>query len=228
MTTVKLAGNGFGGVIQGAYGTYNIALDGSFTVDTRDAPPLLQQGMAYVTVSTEQYTTPLPPPAAAVGAIVASVGLSNGTLTIASSPSIPRPVAVVVGTGTTAITAGNVTVTYVGNDGQTDVDVFSLACAASSTTTQLLSRGVDTITSAVVTGLTGGTSPFIHLDTTAALSLPVAPGAIDFAVQREYDGGATVAVGTVLSTPIGSITTTTAPNGTLNYSFVYVFTAPAS
>lgn len=227
MPNVQLAGNGFGGVVQGNYGNYQAASDGSFTVDSRDAPSLLARGMGYVKQSNRAYTLPLAPAAAAVGGVVASGALSNGTVAVTTQPTAMRPVNVEVGTGTTAITAGNVAVTYIGNDGASGTDNFSAVCSASASTTQGLSRGVQSISNITVSGLVGGTSPWIRLSTTAALSLPVDPGAIDFAVNREYDAGATVAVG-ALASALGSITPTTAPNGTVTYAFSYSFLSPVT
>ena len=227
MTSVVLAGNGFGGKVQGNFGNYQAATDGSFTVDTRDAPPLLAQGMSYVKQTSNSYTLPLAPAAASVAGIVSSGALSNGTVAVTANPDTMRPVDVEVGTGTLAITAGSVAVTYVGNDGVSATDTLSLVCALSSAVTQTLSRGVVSISSIVVSGVAGGVSPWLRLSTKAQVSVPVAPGAADFVVTREYDTGATVAVG-ALSTAIGSIAPTNAPNGTRTYSFAYSYTSPVS
>ena len=223
MATVKLssAGSSLGGVIQGNYGIYTIGSDGTVLVDARDAPPLLAQGLNYVNVFNSTYTLPKAPAAASAGAVVSSVALSNGTLSIAASPDVMRPVIVEVFNGTGPITAGTLAVTYVANDGTTQNDNISLVCGASTSATTALSKGVLTVSSATVSGLVGGTSPGIRLSTIAAVSLPVGPNAVDFAVTREYDAGATVAVGTVYAASLASITPTTAPNGTVTYSFVY-------
>jgi hypothetical protein len=226
-TTVQLAGNGFGGLIQGNFGNYQQATDGTFTVDTRDAPPLLARGMAYVRQQAQSHTTPLAPGVATIGAIIASGALSNGTVAITANPDVPRPVDIEVGTGTGAITAGTVAITYVGNDGASGTDTLSAVCGASTSTTQTLSRGVVTITSVTVAGLVGGTSPWIRASTKAQVSVPVAAGAVDVAFIREYDTGATVAVGTA-GTALASIAPTNAPNATRTYSFVYDYTAPVS
>lgn len=227
MATVQLAGNGFGGIVNGNFGVYQAASDGTFTVDTRDAATLLTQGMTYVAQVTGSYTTPLAPAAAVVGGVVASGALSNGTVAVGTQPTVPRPVNVEIGTGTAPLTAGSITVAYIGNDGISGTDVFSAICSASTAVTQGLTRGVDTITSITVAGLAGGTSPWLRLSTTAAISLPVAPGTVDFAVRREWDGGATAAIGT-LATALGSILPTGAPNGTLTYSFVYSYVTATS
>ena len=226
MATIQLAaGGGVGGIVRGNYGTYQQASDGTYTVDTRDVPALLAIGMTYVQQLTTSYTLPLAPGAATVGYIVASVTMTNATLTIAHQPDVARPVQVVIGAGTSAITAGSVAVTYRGNDGLVGTDTFTLATAASGTSTYTTSRGVVTVSSAVVSGLVGGASPYIELNTTSALSLPVAPGAIDLVLLREYDAGATVALGT-LGVSLASVTPTTAPNGTVTYSFTYAYISP--
>lgn len=225
MATIQMAGNGFGGLVQGNYGTYRAAADGTFTVDTRDAPAMLALGMTYVNKIMSMHGLLIAPAAATVGHIVASGALSNGTLAIAAQTDLPRPVTVEVGTGTLAVTAGSAVVTYMGNDGQTGTDTFSLVCPANGTTTQFLSRGALNITSAVVSGVAGGVSPWLRMSTTAALSLPVSPNCVDFSVLREYDASATIAVG-ALSPVLGSITPTTVPNGTVTYGFVYSYVAP--
>lgn len=224
MASIQMAvpsGLGIGGVIQGNFGTYQQATDGTYTIDTRDASAMLVLGMIYVSVMTQAYTGALAPAAATIGAVVASTALSNGTLAITANPDIPRPVNVEVGTGTTAITAGTVAVTYVGNDGASGTDTLSISMALSTAVTQALSRGVVTISGITVAGVVGGTSPWIRLSTTAALSVPVGKAAVDVAFLREYDAGATVAVGTALTNVLASITPTNAPNGTRTYTFLY-------
>lgn len=221
------SGAGIGGLIQGSWGSYMPSSDGSYTVDSRDALTLLGQGFMYVKQVQLGYTLPLAPLAALVGRIVASGALSNGTVALTAGTDVLRPVNVEVGTGTTAITAGTVSVTYVGNDGVSGTDVFSTVCALSSAVTQTLSRGVDSISNITVAGVVGGTAPWLRLSTTAAISLPVAPGALDFSILREWDAGATIAAGTPTST-LGSVAVTTTPNGTVTYSFTYFYTAPNS
>lgn len=219
---------GIGGVIQGLFGTYPPASDGSYTVDVRDAPGLLAMGMNYVRQTANSYAVPIAPAAATVGAIVSSGALSNGSVSVTAQPGVPRQVAVEVSAGTVAITAGTIAVTYIGNDGISGTDTLSLVLAAGASFTTPLSRGVVTISSITVAGLVGGASPFRRLNTTAVLSVPVAPNAIDFSVIREYDDSATIAVGTVSTTTLGSIAPTTAPNGTHTYSFAYSYVAPTS
>lgn len=225
---VQLAGNSLlGGVIQGNFGNYTPAADGTWTVDARDAPSLLAQGFNYVKITSRSVTLALAPAAAAIGAVVASGALSNGSVSVTAQPDTARPVNFEVGTGTTAITAGNAAITYVGNDGQTTTDNVSLVCALSSAVTHGLSKGVLSVSSVVISGLVGGTSPWRRMSTTAGVSVPVDPGAVDFSVIREYDAGATIAVGT-LASALGSINPTTAPNGTVTYSFNYNYVSPTS
>lgn len=225
MAQVQMAGNGFGGIVQGNFGTYQAAADGTFTVDTRDAATCLSLGMNYIRQVSLSYAVPIVAAAAVVGGVVSSGALSNGTVAVTTQPTVMRPVNLEVGTGTAAISAGSAVVTYIGNDGISGSDTLSLICGASASTTQGLSRGVDTITSIVVSGVVGGTSPWIRLSTTAALSVPVSPGCVDFTVTREYDAGATIAVGS-LSVSLGSVFPTTAPNGTATYSFLYTYVSP--
>src|SRR6266446_6555138 len=175
MTTVQLAGNNaLGGVLRGNFGTYQAASDGTFTVDTRDAPAALAKGASYLGGVGSTYNFDAAAPLAATsGRLIASGALSNGSPSIANQPDVPRQAALIIGTGTGAITAGTIAVTYVGNDNVSGTDTLSLACPASSITTQFLSRGVAYISAATVAGLVGGTSPCRHLDTTAGISLPI-------------------------------------------------------
>ena len=228
MPTMQIASPaGFGGLIQGAYGNYQQSTDGSYTVDARDVPPLLTKGFTYVRQTSQAYTLPAAPAAATIGAIVASGALSNGTVAITANPDVPRPVNVEWDAGTIALSAGSIAVTYIGNDGVSGTDTISLIAALSTATTVGLSRGVVTISSIVVSGLVGGHSPWLRLSTTAGVSVPVAAGAIDVNFQREYDDGATIAIGTVASA-LASIAPTTAPNGTHTFSFVYDYVSPTS
>lgn len=230
MPTVQLAGNGFGGVVQGNFGTYQAAADGSFTVDARDVPSLLTRGMAYVKQTSRAFALPLAPAAASVGGLLASGALSNASVSVTAQPDTMRPVNFEWGTGTTAITAGQAAITYTGNDGVVGTDIIPLATALSTANTVALSRGVTSIAAGgiVISGLVGGTSPWRRVSTTAGLSVPVDPSAVDFSVTREYDAGATIAVGALISTVLGSITPTTAPNATVTYSFNYAYLSPVS
>jgi hypothetical protein len=226
MSTIQLAGNTVGGVVQGTWGTYQAASDGTFTVDSRDALAMLTLGMSYIRRGSASYNTLAAPAAASVGRFVASVGLSVGTLSIANQPDVLRPAQVIIGPGTTAISSGSVSVTYLGNDGQAGTDVISAVTAASTPTTTYLSRGVAHITSATVSTIVGGTSPYVYISSTPDLSVPVDPGAQDFAVTKENIETGNETVGALIS-PLGSITPSTAPNGTHTYGFAFTFISPA-
>lgn len=228
MATVQMAGNGFGGLVQGNYGSYIAAADGTFTVDTRDAPSMLALGMTFVNNAIEHYNYTIPPAAASGVSVVGSGALSNGSVAVTANPDVPRQVIVVVGTGTLAVTAGSVAVTYVGNDGVSGTDTIPLAMAASANVTHSLSRGVLSISSIVVSGLVGGLSPWIRAGTTSMLAVPAPTGAVDFNFVKEYDAGATIAIGTASTAVFGGFTPTTAPNGTVTYSFLYTYVAPNS
>jgi hypothetical protein len=223
---MSAAAGGFGGLIQGEFGNYNVGADGTLVVDTRDVHALLARGVAFTKQISEAYTLPMAPAAATSGRVFASGALSNGTVAVANQPDVMRQVTVEVGTGTTAITAGNLAVTYAGNDGLTGTDTISLVCPLSASTTQFLSRGVVTISSMTVSGLVGGTAPWLRMSTTAAISLPVDQQPAAFVITREYDANATIAIGAVTAATVGTVTPTTAPNGTVTYSFMYNYVSP--
>jgi hypothetical protein len=226
MTTVRLALTG--GVVQGNHGTYQAGSDGTAAVDTRDAIGLIAGGSAsYLDTSSGFYTSPIAPAAATVGRIIASGALSNGTITISNQPDVMRQVNMVWGTGTVAISAGSIAISYVANDGQTYTESVALALAASATGTHPLSRGVVHISAPIVTGLTGGVTPFRRFDTTAFLAVPVDPAAQDYATAAESVDGAFETGGWSDSvTSIGCVSPNTAPNATHLFSLFYNFVAP--
>lgn len=225
MPTARIAFTG--GVIQGQYGTYQVGTDGTATVDTRDVIPLLSKGASLLSNRSAFYTTPAGPLVATSGRIIASGSLSNGTISISNQPDVMRQVNVVWGTGTAPISAGNMAITYVANDGQTYTENLALALAASTIGTYPLSRGCIHISAPIVTALAGGTSPFRHLDTTAFLAVPVDPSAQDYSTTSEAADG-TIETGgwSDSTTSIGCVSPLTAPNGTHTFSLFYEFVAP--
>ncbi len=226
MGTVRLAIAG--GVIRGNFGTYQAGADGTATVDTRDAIPLIAGGEAqWLTNRSAFYTTPEAVAAASSGRILSSGSLSNGTLSISNQPDVMRQVNFVWGTGTAAISAGSISIPYTANDGRALTEVVALALAASSIGTHPLSRGVISVGSPIVTGLVGGTSPFRHMDTTAYIAVPVDPSAQDYVTIAEAADGALETGGWADSTTsIGCVSPLTAPNATHTYSLFYSFVAP--
>lgn len=225
--TLKMSGALIGGTIQTQNsGTVVVAADGTVTVNSLDAPDLLRAGATFVNVRTGfvYYPAPL---AATVGQLVASTALSNGTLSIAHQPDVPRQAAMIVVPGTTAITAGTLTLNYVAADGTTQVDALSLVTAVSTNLTTNASKGVMFINSAVVAGLAGGTSPAIELNTTALVAMPVDANAVDVVVVSEVDSGTPHTPSTTIVNQ-SCFATSSAPNGTINYSLGFTFTAPNS
>jgi len=85
-----------------------------------------------------------------------------------------------------------------------------------------------TVASAVVTGLAGGASPKIQLDTTADLAVPIPPGTVDATIIKEStdsaDNSASATLGTL--TTAGIWTPHTAPNGTHTFSIAYATVSP--
>lgn len=225
---VKMSFSNVGGTIQGAYGTYVPGSDGTAEVDTRDVPVMLALGATFVASRGASYQTPVAPAAAATGQFIASAALSNGALSIANQPDVPRQAQVVIGAGTSALTAGAVSIQYRANDGTTQTDTVSAVVAASGVNTSFLTKGVCHILTAVVSGVAGGASPYIEVNTTTAISVPVDPGAVDFSVTKETINSGDETVGTVSTSTLGTITPTTAPNATHTYGFMYGYTAPTS
>lgn len=222
MSTVQLAGgSNIGGVILGSFGTYQRASDGTFTVDSRDAPALIAAGLSYVTSQGGQFTI-TNALAAAAGQIVASVALSNIGLTIANQPDVMRQVMFRVDPGTAALTAGTVSVAYVGNDGQLATESISLVTGASILLTKFVSKGVAHINTAIVSAVAGGASPAIEASTTDYLAVQTAPGAADLVLPLCLTDG-TKETATVSTSSVGCFAPNTAPNGTHDYTVNYNF-----
>lgn len=194
---------------------------GRFTINAGDIKAALDAGFIYAP-SPVKYYYAASPLAASATRIVSSVAATNGTLTIAAQPDCPRPIQFVFAPGTTAVTAGTLTLVYVATNGQTVTDVLSLVTPLSTSATLASTQGVASLTSATIAGLTGGTSPGIEGGVTASIALPGDPLAQDFVVFKEIVDGLNETVGTVVAAS-GFIAPTTAPNGTHSYSFGYTY-----
>lgn len=220
MSTVKLNASAIGGMIQlSQTGNVVVPADGIITVDVRDAPALLANGATYIN-STARRTAITAPRAASAGRLVASTALSNGTKSIANQPDVPRQGILVVDPGTSAISAGNVAVAYVANDGTTTTDNISAITPASTIASTTTSKGIAILNSLVVTAIAGGASPGVQLNDSNSLSMMVDPGFVDFTVTGEFvdttsEGQVAVASGAA------SLTPSTTPNATHNYTVYY-------
>lgn len=215
------------GAFQGPNsGSVNENSDGTFSIDPRDT--MYAFGAGYVPARTENrfYYTPTAPATASNGLLFNSAALANGTLAVAANVDVMRPVQALVLPGTTAITAGNLALTYDANDGTaSQVDNLSLITALSTTLTLNSSKGVLRMRSQIVTGLTGGTSPTILIGTTAAIAVPVPPGAQDATIISEFLDGAIVTVANAGTLTLPAYTPHTAPNATHNFGVEYTTVA---
>ena len=221
-TSIQMNANGFGGIIQGNFGTYQAGSDGTVTVDSRDVPALLVMGMTYVAKRNVMYRTPSAPAVASAAVLIASLTLSNGSVTIAAQPDVMRQAQVVVTSASPGPTAGTVSISYIGNDGVTTTDVISLITVGATPATHTLSKGVQFINSATIAGLVGGTAPvWMELGTTSALSVPVDPGAQDVTFLSAQDDAGNQTLGTPVVGVLGTITVNPALNATHTYSWGY-------
>jgi hypothetical protein len=150
-------------------------------------------------------------------------------MAIAAQPDVMRQAALVVTSASPGPTAGTVAITYIANDGTTQTDTLSLITVGATPTTQVLSKGVQHIASATIAGLVGGTAPvWLELGSTAVISVPVDPGAVDVVFTKETIDTGNEAIGTVSTATLASIAPTTVPNATHTYSFGYTFTSPST
>jgi hypothetical protein len=225
MATVKMNLAAIGGTVQLPFtGNVTVPADGIVTVDQRDALDLLRAGASYISASVRS-TYVGAPAVGAAGQFVASASLSNGTLTIAHQPDAPRLASIRIDPGTAAISAGNVAVSYIGNDGQAIVDNISAVTGATTIVSTNTSRGVVHLTSVVVTGVSGGASPGVQMDSLNSLAVLVDPGFVDFTALKATVDNADSGIASVQSTA-ACITPSTAPNATHTYNLVASYNAP--
>lgn len=232
MTTMQMSAlnSNLGGVIQGQFGNYEPDANGNFFADTRDVASLLAAGCQFLRKASEWMTLPTAPIAAAVAQIVATASLSSGALTIANQPDVMRQVSVNWYPGTSAITAGALTASYLANDGQGQIDTISLVAAASGTPSAFLTKGVAHIRTLTVSAITGGASPGIELGVTSALALAVDPGCQGTPVlTKENDTGtdqSTLGTFVTWTTTLACVTPNNVPNATRTYAWAYTYLAP--
>lgn len=228
MTQVNMDLSALGGTVQGNFGTYYpSATSPVVAVDSRDAAALLAAGGNYIKQASRFTTLLAAPRAGSAGRLVASTSFANGTLSIANQPDVPRRGNVILNPGTTAVTAGNIAITYLANDGTNTTDNISGITAASQILTASTSKGIVTLTSAIITAVAGGTSPGVQIDDSNSLSVFVDPGFSSFTCIKETADNAGETVGTVASSA-ASITPTTTPNGTHTFGFGYTYNSPTS
>lgn len=224
MSQVQMNASAIGGLLQLPFsGNVTVPANGVITVDSRDAVSLLAAGTKYVgsKVASQDLGIVL---AGAVGQFVASVAFANGTLTIANQPDVPRLASVRIDPGTTALTAGNVAVNYIANDGNTITDNFTAITPASTVASVNTSRGVVEIKSVIITGAAGGTSPKVQMDSLNSLGLVVDPGFVGFIALKATVDDADVGIVSVQSTA-ACITPSTAPNGTHTFELTAAYNA---
>lgn len=215
-----------GTIIQGGSApNLPVPVNGRITTSPAVAAQLIGIGAKYVGTQTRAQNLAAAPIAATAGRIVASTALANGTLTIANQPDIPRQAVVVVDPGTSALTAGVLALAYLGNDGVNRTESISLAGPGTTIMSTTTSRGVQTVTSAIVTAVVGGASPKVQINDTNALALVVDPNFTAFNLNRQYGNGVATTGGTVGSTA-AVFTPTLTPNGTHTFGFNYSYQAP--
>lgn len=229
MTLVTMNAAAIGGAIDLPYtGRVVVPANGTITVDSRDVLALMIEGATYM--STIQRSAYFPAArAATAGRLVASTALTNGTLAIANQVDVPRQGQVIMGNGAgPPITAGNLALTYIANDGAPQVDNFSAVLASSGAATSATSKGIQVINSAIVTGIVGGSSPFVYISDTNSLSFVVEPGFQGFALVREAVDATTEISGQTVASSAASVTPSTAPNGTHNFSMSATYQYPGN
>lgn len=157
--------------------------------------------------------------AASAAAVVASAALSNGSLGAITQPDIPRQLQGVVIPGAAAITAGALTLVYNNTQGVASTDTISLVTGSGVNLTFTTSQGCARLTSAIVAGLVGGSTPTVELGTNTVLALPADVGQSGLAVYKAVVDDADDTLPTQSASDGHLVTPNTAPNGTHTFSF---------
>lgn len=224
---VSLDATQIGGTILpgGAEARKVVGTTGVISVKGIDAPSFVQAGAKFIQAKQVQSASIIAPRAASAGRLVASVALANGTLSIANQPDVPRQGILVIDPGTSAISAGNVAITYVANDGTTVVDNKTTVTPASTIASQTTSKGIVSLTSVIVTALAGGASPKVQLNDSNSLSMTVPPYFSSFSLTRTYADGVVNGT-TAVASSAASYTPSTTPNATVTYQAIARVNAP--
>lgn len=224
---VSLDASQIGGTIipGGAEARKVVGPTGVITVKGIDAPSFVQAGAKFIQAQQIQSSGIIAPRAASAGRVVASTSLANGTLSIANQPDTPRQLVAVFDPGTVAISAGDLALTYVANDGTTQVDHISPVTPASTIKSTTTSKGVVSLTSAIVTALAGGASPLVQVNDTNSLSMIVPPYFSGFALTRAFADGVVNGT-TAVASSAASYTPSTTPNATHTYQAIARVNAP--
>lgn len=164
-------------------------------------------------------------PAESLTNVVAALDpVANGALTIAAQPPIPCKLQVRIVDANASISAGTVDLVGVGTSGQALTQSIPLTGGTQTVTTTDAYASLTSATVASVAGAAAGDT--IGIGTSAAIGLPATktPTPASFAVYKANVDGAAETVGTVDATA-GTITPTTAPNGTRDFDFWYTYSA---
>ena len=228
MTTQKMVS--VSGVVAGYDGPFTGSVDpnsdGSVTIDIRDVPAAIGGGLMPAFDRLFHYGNAIPA-AASTSLVVHSSTLANGSLTISAQPDVARQLQAVVTPGTTGITAGELILEYVANDGTTTTDSLDLSEVGTTTTTLRSTKGALHVNSASVADLAGGGSPTVIVGTNATLGVPMNPFAVAGTIFKENLDGSDVAVGSRGTlTGTGLYTPATAPNGTHTFAMDYGCLSP--
>jgi predicted transcriptional regulator len=124
--------------------------------------------------------------------------------------------------GTSAITSGNVAVSYIANTGVTVVDNISAIGGGTTVQSTNLTYGAVHFNSVIVTGVTGGASPGVQMDSLNVLAANVDPNFASFAVLKNtVDSADNGVISTYASA--GAYAPSTTPNGTHTFGVIASF-----
>lgn len=221
MTTVLMrAPAGAQGQVQlpGGQAVIQTATDGSASVDASLVPQLIKAGWTFFFADTNTCYFAAPIAAELITIVAATIPVSGAAYTIAAQPGFPRKLQVrCVQSGAVA----SLVVNIVGTDGRGNAVSESVNVAGASTATFATVNAYAHVMSVTPVGTVTNVTT-IGVGVGAALALQLPPNFSDLLVYKENLNGADEAVGTV-DAVAGTVSPTTAPDGTRSFQFFYSY-----
>jgi hypothetical protein len=219
MATVVLrapASLGVGSIYAGPAFQYVVAADLSVTVDASKVPDLLKAGFTFFFAENGFTYVPAPIAAELVSIVAAVLPVSGTAFTIAAQPGVARKLQVrCVQSGAVA----SLVVNIVGTDGRGNAVSESVSVAGASSATFATANAYSHVTSATPVGTVTNVTT-LGIGVGPALALVGPPVMLDLVVYKETATATDETVGTV-DTVACTVSPTTAPDGTHNFTFLY-------
>jgi hypothetical protein len=224
MANVTLVAPAGTNVVQGGGTTFAVAADGTVVVPSSLVGAMLNAGCMYPSTNMDSAAFVGPPAADLVSVVAAAAPTSGTAMTIAAQPKYPCKLQV---RGVYSGAVAGLVVNIVGIDGRGNAVTESINVAAASSTTFTTANAYAKVTSVTPVGTVTNVTT-IGVGQSSALALPLAPQFQDLVVFKEGLSATSPVppvdetVGTV-DTVAGTVTPSTAPDGTKCFTFWFTW-----